>query len=256
MPRHKLKRLQLKCCGCDRSSYQKVNFFSNPLVSTTSKIALVFSPDFPCELAGRTRELICAPGKSVFLIGKGPACDIQISFQFFSRIHATIVYRSDTKAWTILDGGVYSDTEEYRPSTNGIWIDGERMKIKEINVGGEKVKQGDTELIVPSTKICLGHPDAKVFVAPDKHHTVQNFVWEQPGWPEFQPVSNPMICDAGLKQQIIEESSGSGGGPWVLATEAFRWFSKPSKTWQDTLLKILLLAAATIIAIAVVKAVL
>ena len=201
------------------------------------QLALFFYRDFPSELADHCKEITVSNGTTVFRLGKTPDCQIRLKHPTFSRIHLTLTYQPELKRWMALDGGIHRDTEEYSPSTNGTWLNGKQLS------------SGNPEPIMPSDKLCLGHPNAKIFVGHSHHDTVNTWVWDQPGWPNFQPKPTPKISDEELKQQIQSETS-TPRTLVDLAADALDWFQEPSKSWIDVVLRLIVVAA--IVAVIVV----
>jgi len=79
------------------------------------------------------------------LIGRSPECKVQLSSDdAVSRHHARIVLRGD--------GYVVQDGDERGPSTNGTFVNGERVSEKALQ-DGDRLRIGKTELVFTSLTI-------------------------------------------------------------------------------------------------------
>ncbi|NJN04893.1 MAG: FHA domain-containing protein [Leptolyngbyaceae cyanobacterium RM1_1_2] len=174
--------------------------------------------------------------KRSFSAGRLKSCEIQLVNEALSRIHFTIFFNFDLRQWLILDGGVYPDTKEYQPSSNGLWINGNRLRA------------GNPEPITPSDKICLGLPKTRIIVGQNRHDTINSFAWEQPGWPEFSAKPTPRIEDAAIQEQLQQLATPT---PVGVASDFLDWIQARAESPAEVLWKlfVVLLVGAVVLLI-------
>jgi pSer/pThr/pTyr-binding forkhead associated (FHA) protein len=85
----------------------------------------------------RQQVLSLLAGWEKVAIGRGPSCDVGLPWDSnVSRVHAELVRVGDD--WAVVDDGL---------STNGTFVDGERVERRRRLHDGDRVRCGDTELL-------------------------------------------------------------------------------------------------------------
>ncbi|HEY9735657.1 MAG TPA: FHA domain-containing protein [Trichocoleus sp.] len=226
--------------------------------SEDAAITLAFCENFPDEeWAGRSVELRCSTRRTTgslvqhWLIGRHEdikdSKDIKLSNKLFSRIHATIRYRAQLDQWQILNGGVYGDND-YHASTNGVWLNGERLP------------PGRWVPINPNDKISLGRDlGARIILRGSLHDTINSFEWDGSGWPPQQVATKGPKPPGALEESEISELKQalkpSQASPWSLAQDLLDWLQEPPKSaldgvWKIAIALLAIAAAGLVFAIA------
>lgn len=85
---------------------------------------------------GRQQVLSLQAGWDKVTIGRGPSCDVGLPWDSnVSRVHAELVKVGDD--WAVVDDGL---------STNGTFVEGERVERRHRLHDGESLRCGDTDL--------------------------------------------------------------------------------------------------------------
>ncbi|MBT9316269.1 FHA domain-containing protein [Leptothoe spongobia] len=216
---------------------------------SSSKIALLFWDNAPCDQAGTCVEFEPTVEKHVWRAGRdAKQCDpgLHIKNALISRIHFTLFFHPEDKKWFLIDGGVYKDggqAEHFvRPSSNGI-----RIKTKR---EWERIS-GQAEISV-GTLIWLG-PDFRIAVVEDcSDITVGQFYWLDENWPNFDRVSKVKI-EPKIEEELISQAEVTG---WAIVLDIVNWLQEKPANRTELLYKLVVIAcmlqAMIILAVAVV----
>ena len=217
-------------------------------------ISLVFSPDFPDPSVAGTIAVLdpqdyTGPNvKNTWTIGKSKLCDIRLAgkIPFFSRIHASIVLRKGH--YYLIDGGVFEGQDNsYHPSTNGVYKG--TYRIFEGEEGdGEEV---EGVLIEPGDRITLGIPSAKVLVTEGKHPTLNQYVWDEDGWADFDPKLPKLNSD--IHRQLEAAAKPASKTVWDVIMDMVNYLQEPPDNVLEGVWKILLVVVTITSAIVTLK---
>jgi hypothetical protein len=201
---------------------------------------LYLSPEFPADLAGELIELTTKSGKddTYWLMGTLPYCDIQLKptddkkellhYRAISRIQCTIKHEYKTGLYMILDGGIYIDEKDssakaVRPSSNGVWLNGERLLPK------------DWTTINYNDRIHFGN-DKKIIVKQSPYDTCNEDIWNDEQWrcgPYKEEPCSPIEDGSPLMKHAKENAS-----PWTILSDVFTWLKAPSASWLEQITKL------------------
>lgn len=185
---------------------------------------------------------------SFWILGKITYSDIRIlppeeldqlrHYASLSRIHCTFKFDVKLQVFQILDGGTYlseTDTspgeEIVTPSTNGVWVDGRRIKANDWYTleNGDRVHFGNDKRMIAYT---VDDP------------TINEWAWEDSNWVcrGEKEVSDTPIPDSSelLKHAKSNANPESTTTSWGFFSRVFDWFVTPATTRYENLTKLFL----------------